>query len=141
MVRIAASLWRQDDAVILSAELILIASVVIVGMVVGLGSVRDSITTELADLAQAIANLDQSFTMGGIVGHHSYTRGVWFFDRADFCDNNRFSVAHPSKCVSICHGAVPFGTRCSASGEQSKCVNICSDVLMPSAPAGALNAG
>src|SRR5688572_1638500 len=50
-------LWNEDCAAILAAEIMLVASILVIGVVVGLAAVRDSVVTELADVAQALANL------------------------------------------------------------------------------------
>ena len=54
-------LWTEDCAAIIAAEMLLIMSILVIGVIVGLAAVRDSIVTELADVAQAIVNVNQSF--------------------------------------------------------------------------------
>ena len=78
--------WSEQDGFIVSAELLLIATILVIGLVAGLSAVRDSVVTELADLAQAIANLNQSFSIGATVGHCGFTGGSTFVDLQDFCD-------------------------------------------------------
>ena len=63
-------LWNEETGAILSAEVMLVASVLVIGVIAGLASVRDSVTTELADLAQALGNINQSFSFSGTQGHH-----------------------------------------------------------------------
>jgi len=104
-------LWHEESGAIISAEIILVASILVIGVVVGLKSVRDSVVTELADVAQAIANVNQSYSYSGTSGHHAFTGGGFFFDQADFCDNYWASDAGNSKCVVICSApANMFGT-------------------------------
>jgi hypothetical protein len=88
---------------------LLVASILVLGVVVGLASVRDSVVTELADVAQALANVNQSFSFSGTSGHHAFSGGGAFNDRADFCDRrDADSDKGNSKCVRICSvGAAP----------------------------------
>lgn len=103
-------LWQEDSGALLSAELMLIASILVVGVIVGLSAFRDSVVTELADVAQAIANVDQSYSYSGVSGHHTYSGGGAFHDRADFCDRDGLLTdKHNSKCVRICSAVVPVG--------------------------------
>jgi hypothetical protein len=104
-------LWTEDAGVLIAAEIVLIASILVIGVIVGLAAVRDSIVTELADVAQAIANLNQSFSFSGTAGHHAFSAGGGssFHDNADFCDRrDRDDDRGNSKCVTICtNGAMP----------------------------------
>jgi Flp pilus assembly pilin Flp len=102
-------LWREQQGAIVSAEIMLVASILVIGVIVGLKSVRDSVVTELADVAQAIGNVDQSYWFSGTAGHHAFTGGGQFFDRIDFCDTTCAGDWGNSKCVVICHSAVWLG--------------------------------
>jgi len=96
-------LWNEDSGAVVSAEILLVASILVIGVIVGLSSVRDSVVTELADVAQAIANVNQSYSFSGTCGHHAFTGGGSFYDQADFCDRwDSYTDAGNSKCVQIC---------------------------------------
>jgi hypothetical protein len=111
-------LWIEDQGAIVSAEIVLIASILIIGVIVGLKSVRDSVVTELADVAQAIANVNQSYSYSGTAGHHAFTAGASFHDMADFCDTaDNNSDNGNSKCVTICSNpATMEGQPCYNNG-------------------------
>jgi Flp pilus assembly pilin Flp len=100
-------LWKDEAGAVISAEIVLVATILVIGMVVGLKSVRDSVVTELADVAQAIANIDQSYSYSGILGHAAQTTGSFFHDQADFCDVTNEAVHTDtltntnSKCVQV----------------------------------------
>lgn len=96
-------LWSDEAGAIISAEIVLVATILVIGMIVGLKSVRDSVVTELADVAQAIANLDQSYSFTGITGHGASSAGAWFFDTQDYCDisTNEATLGDLSKCVIV----------------------------------------
>jgi hypothetical protein len=99
----ASRLWNETDAAIISAELIIILTVLVIGICVGVTSIRDAIVTEMADVGQAIANMNQSFGFSGVVGHATASAGSEFIDRADFCDrsNATGSNVQNSKCVVV----------------------------------------
>jgi Flp pilus assembly pilin Flp len=100
--------WSEEDGAIVSAEIVLVASILVLGMIVGLAALRDAVVTELADVAQAIANVDQSFSFASVTGHHSFTGGGVFNDTPDFCDGTDQNCTGPinSKCVVICSNPV-----------------------------------
>ena len=100
-------LWTSEDGAVISAEIMLVMTILVLGVVVGLKSVRDSVVTELADVAQAIANVDQSIYYSGTSGHHANTAGAFFSDLPDFCDTTPGLVCiQESKCVTICSSAL-----------------------------------
>jgi len=100
-------LWSEETGAIVSAEIMLIRSILVLGVVVGLKSVRDSVVTELADVAQALANVDQSIFYSATSGHHASTGGAYFNDLPDFCDTADATAAgQQSKCVVICASAL-----------------------------------
>lgn len=98
--------WNENDGAIVSAEIMLVASILVLGVIVGLKSVRDSVVTELADLAQAVSNIDQSYCYSGVCGHAANSGGAHFQDQLDFCDAAG-SNDNPqnSKCVNVAHAA------------------------------------
>ena len=104
-------LWNEDVGAIISAEIMLVASILVIGMVVGLTSLRDSVVTELADVGQALAQVNQSYSFGTIQGHHSFSNGGAFVDLEDFCDNAiTLTNTGNSKCVVICTVPTPVET-------------------------------
>ena len=99
-------LWIEQDGAIVSAEIMLIATILVIGVIVGLKSVRDSVVTELADVAQAFANINQSYSYSGVCGHAAASGGSTFTDQSDFCDTfaNNWGGQN-SKCVSVADAA------------------------------------
>lgn len=92
------TLWNDEVGVILSAELVLIATILVVGMIVGLVELQCSVVGELSDLGDAIGNLDQSYVTTGIISFkENYdikgaTAGAKFRDNPDECDCNSVVV-------------------------------------------------
>jgi hypothetical protein len=93
MKKMFLSLWNDEAGFIVSAELILVATLLVIGMIVGLQTVRDAVITELADTATAIGQINQSYSYGGATGHASSVAGSSFTDLADFCDSTSSSTA------------------------------------------------
>lgn len=57
---------KKEAGFIVSAELVLIATILIIGLTVGMVAIRDAMTAELEDVAEAIGSVDQSFSFDGI---------------------------------------------------------------------------
>jgi len=77
-------LWTDDAGFVISAELVLIAAILVIGLLVGLATVRDQLVQELADIAAAVTQTNQSYVFSGVTGHTSSTAGTSFDDAADF---------------------------------------------------------
>lgn len=70
-------LAREEDGAIISAELMLVGTILVIGMVVGLKSVRDAVVTELSDVAQAMNSSSQKFSGRGGWGGGGWGGGGW----------------------------------------------------------------
>ena len=101
-MKTAMRLWNEETGAILSAELMLIASILVIGVIAGLSALREAVVSELADVAQALANVNQSYSYGGVTGHCAVTGGGVFVDLLDFCDADVVAAPQTSKCVTIC---------------------------------------
>lgn len=102
MKLVLARLWKEDAGAVVSAEIMLVGTILVIGVVVGLKSVRDSVVTELADVAQAIANVNQSYNFSSVTGHGASSGGGSFGDGQDNCDSNAYPYGgQESKCVSV----------------------------------------
>jgi hypothetical protein len=58
---------KKEAGFIVTAELILIATILVIGMIVGLVAIRDAVTAEAGDVAEAIGAIDQSYYFEGIL--------------------------------------------------------------------------
>ena len=95
-------IWKDEAGFVVSTELVLIATILVIGLVVGLATVRDQVVQELGDLAMAIGNVNQSYQYTGVTGHTSATAGSLFDDEADFCEVGGLDPAglEPA-CISV----------------------------------------
>lgn len=57
-----AQILRDDRGFVVSAELVLIATIVVLGSIVGLAAYRDAVVQELTDTGAAVGALNQSFS-------------------------------------------------------------------------------
>ena len=55
-----AKLWQDDAGVILSAEIVLVATILVIGMIVGLVELQCAVVGELSDLGDAISAVCRS---------------------------------------------------------------------------------
>ena len=102
MQKLAQRFWSDEVGAIVSAEVMLAATILVLGVIVGLKSVRDSVATELADVGQAFSNVNQSYCYSGTSGHAASSGGGHYEDKADFCDNNGNNSHCPTaKCVNV----------------------------------------
>ena len=96
-------LWMDESGALLSMEFVLIATILVIGVIVGLSAVQNAVVTELADVGGAIGDLDQSYSSGGITGHHSFTAAQIHTDDSDSCDDGcNQGGAAASRCVQVC---------------------------------------
>ncbi len=54
------NLFNDENGFVVSAELILVATIVVLGLVVALSEVRQAVSEELEDVAAAIGAMNQS---------------------------------------------------------------------------------
>jgi Flp pilus assembly pilin Flp len=86
MTRILTALHHDEAGFIVSAELVLVATIVVIGLIVGLAEVAHGVNEELEDVGSAIGSINQSFVLSGSNGHKAWTITSSFHDEADFCD-------------------------------------------------------
>lgn len=80
-------LWNDERGIVISAELVTIATVVVAGVMVGFVCVRDALVNELTDVGNALTSLNQSYSFTGFThadGGKTYstTSGSSFSDTA-----------------------------------------------------------
>ena len=86
-------LINDEAGFIISAELVIVATIAVLGMIVGLSEVSMNVNNELEDLGSAFGSMNQSYTVQGL-RHYAHTGGSQFHDKTDFCDNQGDICAH-----------------------------------------------
>ncbi len=80
-------LLDDENGFIVSAELILVATISVLSMIVGLSEVAANINQELEDVGSAFGSINQSYRYAGLTGCKGFTSGSWFRDSYDQCDD------------------------------------------------------
>lgn len=100
------NLWLDNDAFIVSSELILVGTILVIGLLVGMTSVRDQVVQEVRDVAAAVSKTVQTYSFAGITGHTASTGGSVFGDMGDFCDQlPGVAACDPDLCIVVTVGA------------------------------------
>ncbi len=86
-------LFNDEVGFVVSAELVLVLTIAVLGMVAGLASVQHSINAELVDLFHAFGVVDQTYSVNGLrkdtagaTKPHAQVAGFGFNDGVDDCD-------------------------------------------------------
>jgi hypothetical protein len=101
-------LWFDESGFIISAELVMVATILVIGLIVGLSEVQHAVVGELNDVADAIGSANQSYGYSGFAKRdgwwgwgggwgggrvHAWTVGSTFVDVTDACDLNQCALA------------------------------------------------
>jgi|SRR5579872_511842 len=105
--------WKDESGFIVSSELVLIATICVIGLIVGLVEIQWAVVGELNDVGDAIGSLNQGFQFAGFTDFKTFstsgnrikgqTFGSFFFDTVDECDNNQ--------CTIGCDAPTPEGPK------------------------------
>lgn len=89
------AIWQDECGFVISAELVLVLTIVVLAVIVGLSEVAVSVNTELNDVSNAIGALNQSYAYTGFIAStfcegkaKSHYTGSRFHDHVDDCDLN-----------------------------------------------------
>ncbi len=109
MKNVAQQLLSDEAGFVVSSELVLIATILVIGITVGMTSVRDQVVQELGDWAISFGSVNQSYSYSAVTGHTSSVAGSIFNDLNDDCDSvSDVSEGEPA-CLSIQVAATPEG--------------------------------
>ena len=87
MKNIITQLANDEAGFIVSAELVLISTIAVLGLIVGLTEVSFGINQELEDVGAAFGSVNQGFTYNGAVGLKGQMPGSAFDDEWDNGDD------------------------------------------------------
>ncbi len=105
---VARRLWSDTAGFTVSMELVLVATITVIGLVVGLASYRDALVQEFGDTAAAVGQLDQSYRYNsfGIIldANDGFTyvtvntavAGSTYQDNTDLCDGQDVANQPPA---------------------------------------------
>jgi Flp pilus assembly pilin Flp len=95
------SLWNDQQGFIVSIELVLISTILVVGLITGMTALRDAVVSELSDVAGAVQDLNQSYEYNGVAGHSARTQGSNYIDARDHCDDPEDPFGAADNCISF----------------------------------------
>ena len=143
MNSVFVKLWSDEAGVILSAELVIILTIAVLGMVVGLSNLQHALTAEFTDLRGAFQSLNQSYCtpsyrgcwkLWGGRGPISWVAGSCFYDCYDGCVGDWTSGGNACEI----YGSSNFGLSSNACPTGACATG--SDASVPS-PSATLNPG
>lgn len=82
-----AALKNDENGFVVSAELVLVGTILVLGMIVGLTELSYNVNQELEDLGSAIGGINQSYHYTLACGPKGHVVGSRFVDYRDDCDN------------------------------------------------------
>lgn len=94
-------LWNDDRGFIISIELIMIATIAVIGLLAGMTAMRDAVVSELSDVAGAVQDFNQGYRVYGVRGHTASTAGMDFLDYLDFCDRSEDTNVQADNCITF----------------------------------------
>jgi hypothetical protein len=76
---------KSQKGFIVTVELLLLATILVIGLIVGMVSLRDSILAELSDLSESVGALNQGYNILGVnnVANTAATAGSRWTDNFD----------------------------------------------------------
>jgi hypothetical protein len=91
-MKMLRKLWTDEAGFIVSAELVLVATIMVIGLIVGMTVVRNQIVQELGDLGASLGMISQGYEYGGVSKADAtltfaVTDGSGWDDLIDECQN------------------------------------------------------
>lgn len=81
-MRLMQRLWQDEAGAVLSAEMVVLGTVGVLGMTAGISALTDSVNSELSEVGQAFRSFDQSYSVHGYqtsyggTGSHTVATGT-----------------------------------------------------------------
>ena len=87
-MNILTALKNDENGFVVSAELVLIGTITVLGMIVGLTELSFNVNQELEDVGSAIGNINQTYYFTLACGQKGEVVGSTNLDFQDECDNS-----------------------------------------------------
>ena len=123
-MQVLRKLWADEGGFIVSAELVLVATMLVIGMIVGLTVLRNQVVQELGDLAMAIGMISQGYWYPGVEKDDgsifAQTDGSNYEDALDACQTatgSTDSPGEPPAGISVT-SPIPNNTAIHVPGEE-----------------------
>lgn len=93
MVKLFRKFWADEAGFIISAELVLVITIMVIGLVAGLSTMRDALLSEMMGISGALTSLNQSYRIPAVIGPNGTAiAGSQFVDY-----NTLINSAQPNK--------------------------------------------
>lgn len=123
------SLWQDEAGFIISAELVMVGTLLVIGLIAGAACVQDAVIGEYTEVAGALRGLDQSYSYSGIqgcwnpcCGFGSWTAGSAYYQNPE--------------AREVCFGLCPPGViDCAPVVVPPPCVPVVPVPVSPCVPA------
>ncbi len=96
------TLKHDEHGFVVSAELVLVGTILVLGMIVGLTELSFGVNEELEDLGSAAGSINQTYYYTMASGHKGEVVGSTFLDFQDECDR-----VSDLSCDSVARGEKP----------------------------------
>ncbi len=73
-------LWNDDAGALIASEFLFVATILVIGTIMGLATVRTAVNVELSELANALLALSQGYILQGQTGCGASTDGSQAID-------------------------------------------------------------
>ena len=87
-MNILNALKNDEHGFVVSAELVLVGTILVLGMIVGLTELSYGVNEELEDLGSAIGSINQTYCYSLAKGKKGHVVGSQFMDYRDECDSS-----------------------------------------------------
>ena len=98
---LATRLVKDELGTAISAELVLMATILLIGLMLGMMSARDAVISEISDIAGGVQDMNQSFLHFGVSSASSSLPGSSFDDATDFGDDPGDSFGAADNCITF----------------------------------------
>jgi Flp pilus assembly pilin Flp len=102
-------LWRDEAGFVQSSESVLLGTILLIGSIAGLVTVRDAVATEFGDLATALLDIDHSYSYAAIDTDCGAVAGSFYVDELDFCAPGFSDDDPPVRLNPVVPGIPPSG--------------------------------
>lgn len=127
MLNLLKALRQDEYGVILSAEIVIVGTVLVLGLLTGMVCLQKSVNSELGDFAKAIDCIDQSYSFAG------YRKSNGYGMCGGCCASTAGSAFHNNECAADCRNdivgcenQVMFNGNCGSCGNQcGSCGGAC----------------
>jgi Flp pilus assembly pilin Flp len=136
---------NDESGFVVSAELVLIATLLVIGLIVGLSEVQHAVVSELNDVGEAIGRVNQSFFYTGFAKFKTcgfsggriaaFTAGSAFIDSTDECDLNECALACAHPVGEAYKGGAVCGATCAGLSIGPRTESAAPACAAPSYPA------